>query len=293
MIRQRGRFIMLVLAWLSVCSIASVRAHPVTTATAQLSLTNKVYVPIAHSQLPGRVEVNSATVYLYEENGSTSAAIVGELVNLGGTTVYDVYVYAYYYDAQGNVLHFGGGYNWFHAQRPGEPTPFMLSQQYLPNTVARVEITLMEDGGVPSGQYERLSVLSSTVRAVVTPDGTYATVAGEVRNDSRSVLRDTRVGVALYDAEGVVVDVGLGRTTNATDPGDIYTQLVPGAVTGYDIEQSIGAPFVAYTIHTEGRVERTPAQGALAAMGASVDDLPTTPPVRTLRWQQEVVAAQH
>jgi len=173
--------------------------------------------------------------------------IVGEVINDGTTTAYDIEVEARLYNGANQLVAVARGFSYLGRTGPAQRAPFEIWIGNAPAGIARYDVTAYAyQTGVLD--YRSASVVSNNART--TPDGA-TEVVGRVRNNQPVALADAYAAVTFYDSGGKVVDVAFGYVDNLDADGNPQP-VAPNTEVSYTAANGRTVTYNRYTVQAEG-----------------------------------------
>lgn len=194
--------------------------------------------PPTPTPLPSTVFVRNHRSYL---EGS-SLFVVGEAVNGGPASVFNLRVIATFYDAGGRLIGAQETIAFLPQTQPTQANPFQVVLANAPGGIQRYDLALAWDE-ISIAEFDRVTVAREEVR-----ESTGVEIVGDLRNDHRDEIRSLMVVATFYDQAGAVLDVLPGSVEAAT--------LAPGAMTTFSVTSSRPLDYATYLVQTQGMIFR-------------------------------------
>jgi hypothetical protein len=186
-----------------------------------------------------------STVFLgshHSYSQGSSLFVVGEVINGSQTKVFNVTVIATFQDAGGNIVGATEIPAYLPQTLPTQRNPFRLQLLNAPSTIQSYQLSLRWDD-ISVAEFDRATIIKEEVKQ---EQG--LTIAGEIRNDHRSDLRNLIAVATLYDVSGQVQDVLPGNVS--------VTTLPPGGTTTFTIQAQQPITYSSYLVQVEGAIFR-------------------------------------
>jgi hypothetical protein len=184
--------------------------------------------------LPSTVFVRNDRSYY---DGS-SFVVVGEAVNGGPASVFNVKIIAAFYDAGNHLVGAQEVLAFLPQTQVTQANPFKLQLANAPGNITRYELALTWDD-FSVVQFDRPTITREEVKQ---EDG--LEITGDLRNDHRSTLRNLVMVATFYDAAGAVLDIVPGTTAAPS--------LAPGESTTFSIAPGHALSYSSYLIQGQG-----------------------------------------
>lgn len=170
----------------------------------------------APTPLAPQVSVKSSR--FFTESGLVR--IAGEVANTGLGSAYFVKIQAKFFDADSQLLAITDGYTVLGMTSPGMVNPFRLTLTNPPAAITQYQLNLTYQTEELLA-YRPIAVISQQAR-----DNFGVEVFGELRNDAENTVRPPQTAVTFYDADGHVIDVYSGFSSDDLAKGQSTAYLV-------------------------------------------------------------------
>jgi hypothetical protein len=180
----------------------------------------------------------------------TNYTVVGEVINEGTTTAYDVELEARFFNSANQLVAVARGFSYLGQTGAGKRSPFEILLTNAPAGITRYDV---------AAYAYQTGVLDYRPATVVSYNPTQAPgvtreVVGRVRNTQPVALADAYATVTFYDSSGKVVDVAFGYVDNLDADGNPQP-IAPNTEVTYTASNGRSVTYNRYVVQAEGYVD--------------------------------------